>query len=173
MDNFLAFPVNQRSFQVLDLCYAATNACHFDSWNLSETQGNVLGNTRPMFETSQTPYRGILHSTTPSTTGEIPVRICTGAPVAGDEERIGSTIPMPTFASRPSTMNYAGGYSTEFHGWTAKTADIGASVRQIHLSIITYLLEDKIQKPSKFLFRFPSDALLWIKEVGWSIQWMN
>ena len=59
---------------------------------------------RSTFESSQTPYRGILQSTTPSATGEIPVHICTGALVARDE-RIGSTIPMPTFASRPSTMN--------------------------------------------------------------------
>ena len=27
-ENFPTFPVNQHSFQVLDLCYAATNACH-------------------------------------------------------------------------------------------------------------------------------------------------
>ena len=27
------------------------------------------------------------------------------------------------------------------------------------------VLEDKIQNPSKFLFRFSADAMLWIKEV--------
>ena len=58
-----------------------------------------------MFESSQTPYQGILHSTTPSATGEVPVLISTGALVAREEERIGSTFPMPTFAGRPSTMN--------------------------------------------------------------------
>ena len=35
-----------------------------DTWNFSETQGNVFGNPRPMFDLSQTPYQGILHSTT-------------------------------------------------------------------------------------------------------------
>ena len=43
-----------------------------DTWNLSEPQdlsepqGNVFGNPRPMFDSSQRPCQGILHSTTPS-----------------------------------------------------------------------------------------------------------
>ena len=46
-----------------------------DTWNLSGTQGNVFfGNPRPMFDSSQAPYQGILHSTTPSATGAIPVQ---------------------------------------------------------------------------------------------------
>ena len=47
----------------------------FDTWNLSETQGTVLGNPRPMFASSQTLYQGILHSTNPSATGAIPVQV--------------------------------------------------------------------------------------------------
>ena len=35
----------------------------------------------------------------------VPVHSGTGIPVARDEDRIRGTIPMPTFASRPSTMN--------------------------------------------------------------------
>ena len=55
-------------------------------------------------ESSQTPYRGIHpFATPPSATGEVPVLISTKALVAREEERIGNTIPMPTFASRPST----------------------------------------------------------------------
>ena len=38
-------------------------------------------------------------------TGAVPVHIGTGTPVARDEDRIRGTIPIPTFASRPSTMN--------------------------------------------------------------------
>ena len=34
----------------------------FDTWNLSEPQGNVFGNPRPVFDSSQTLYQGILHS---------------------------------------------------------------------------------------------------------------
>ena len=49
-----------------------------DTWNLSETQGNVLGNPRFMFDSSQTLYQGILHSTNLSATGAIPVQASTG-----------------------------------------------------------------------------------------------
>ena len=68
-------------------------------------RGNVFGNARAMLDSSQIPYQGILHSTNQSATGGILVQRSTGRPVAKSEERIGSTIPMPTFARRPSTMN--------------------------------------------------------------------
>ena len=76
-----------------------------DTWNLSESQGNVFGHPRPMFDSSQTPYRGFLHSTTPSATGAVPVQVSTGTLVARGEERIGSTTAMPMSERRPSTMN--------------------------------------------------------------------
>ena len=60
-----------------------------DISNLSGLQENVFANPRSTLESSQTPYRGILHSTTPSAAGEVPVR--TGATVAREEEPIGST----------------------------------------------------------------------------------
>ena len=108
------------------------NRLPLDTWNLSGSQENVFGNPRSVFESSQTPCQGSLslHSTTPSATGAIPVHVRTGTPVARGEERIGSTIRMPTFAGRPSTMNlfFASGFATEFYGWTAKTADIGTSI---------------------------------------------
>ena len=46
------------------------------------------------------------------------------------------------------------GSSTACYGCTAKTADIGASFRQIHQSIIIFLLADKFQNPGEFLLRF-------------------
>ena len=73
-----------------------------DTWNLFGSQENVNANPRSMFET---PYQRILHSTTPSATGAVPVHGSTGTLVARGEGRIGSTITMPTFAGRPSTMN--------------------------------------------------------------------
>ena len=76
-----------------------------DSRNLSETQGNVFGNPRPMFDSSRTPSQGILHSTTPSAAGAVPVQVSTGRPIARGEERIGSTTTMPISERRPSTMN--------------------------------------------------------------------
>ena len=53
-----------------------------DTWNLSGTQGNVFDNPGAVIDSSQTPYQGILHSTTPSATGSIPVQVSTGRPVA-------------------------------------------------------------------------------------------
>ena len=76
-----------------------------DTWNLSEPQGNVWGNPRPLFDSSQTLYQGILHATTPSATGAVPVQVSTGQLVARGEERIGSTTTMPMSERRPSTMN--------------------------------------------------------------------
>ena len=58
-----------------------------------------------MFDSSQTPYEGILHSTTPSAASAIPVQVSTGRPVARGEERIGSTTTMPMSERRPSTVN--------------------------------------------------------------------
>ena len=73
-----------------------------DTWNTSGIQKNVFGNH---VSTCQSSRKGIHHSTTPGTTGSLPVHIGTGTPVARDEGRIKGTTPMPTFARRPSTMN--------------------------------------------------------------------
>ena len=69
----------------------------FDTWKLSEKQGNVFTDPRSMFDSSQTPYQGILHSTTPSTTGAILVQVSTRRPAARGEERIGSTTTMLSY----------------------------------------------------------------------------
>ena len=45
-----------------------------ETWNLSGTQGNVFVNPRAVIDSSQIPYREILHSTNQSATGEIPVQ---------------------------------------------------------------------------------------------------
>ena len=76
-----------------------------DTWNLSGTHGNFYGNPRPVFNSTQTPYQGILHSTTPSATGAVPVQVSTGHTVMRSEERIGSTTTKPMSARRPSTIN--------------------------------------------------------------------
>ena len=75
-----------------------------DTWNLSGLQENVFANPRSTLESSQIPDRGIHQFATLSAIGEVPVLIRSGAPGAREEERIGNTIPMPTFASRPSTI---------------------------------------------------------------------
>ena len=77
-----------------------------DTWNMSGTQGNVFfGNQRAVVDSSQTPYQGILHSWNQSATGVNPVQNNTGRPVAKSEEQFRGTIPLPSFARIPSTVN--------------------------------------------------------------------
>ena len=48
----------------------------------------------------------------------------------------------------------AGGITAELHGRTAKTANIGISIRQIPSSTIVFNLENSIHKSSDYLFWF-------------------
>ena len=68
---------------------------------------NVFGNPRSMIESSQTPYQGILRSTTSSTAGAISVHVCSRTRVARGKERIGSTTTMSMSDRRPSTMIFS------------------------------------------------------------------
>ena len=83
-----------------------------------------------MFESSQTPHQGILHSTEPGATGAVPVHVCTGTPVARGEERIWELNTNADICRKAVDHEslFVSGYFTEFHGWTAKTADIGTSI---------------------------------------------
>ena len=45
-----------------------------------------------------------------------------------------------------------GGIPAEFNVWTAKTANIGAAIRQIPYTFLIPMLEDKIQDPSDYFF---------------------
>ena len=139
-----------------------------ETWNLSGTQGNVFSNPRPMFDSSQTPYQGILHSTNQSATGGIPVQRSTGRLVAKGEERMGAQFhPMPISATRPSTMN----------SFLPSEIPPNSSAVQQRLQI-SELQFAKFPTPSTFScwkirFKtqvsscsdFPSEAVLWIKEV--------
>ena len=122
--------------------------------NLSETQGNVfLGNPRSMFDSSQTPYQGILHFANPSATGAIPVQVNTGRPVPGSEERIGSTTPMPMTSRRLSTMN------PFLLLDIPQNSMVGQKISELQFAKFShtfnvFMLEDKIQNPGEFLFRF-------------------
>ena len=44
--------------------------------------------------------------------------------------------------------------SAELHGWTAKTANIGAAIREMPFTLFMLMLEDKIQKPNDHFFGF-------------------
>ena len=66
----------------------------------------------------------------PNAASEAPALISTGKPVAREDERIGNTIPVPTFARRPPTMSsfVPVDFPQSSVGWAAKTADIGTSI---------------------------------------------
>ena len=138
-----------------------------DTWNLSGTQGNVVGNPRAVIDPSQTPYQGILHSTNQSATGGIPVQWSSGRLVAKGEEQTGSTIPVPIFARRPSTVN---SFSPAEIPQNLMAAQQRLQISELHF--------DKLPTPSTFscgkitfttqvssCSGFPSEAMLWIKEV--------
>ena len=71
-----------------------------DTWDTSGSQATFFGNQVSTFDSSQNHHQGIHHRTTPRGTESASGRL-----VARDEERIKGTIPMPTFARRPSTMS--------------------------------------------------------------------
>ena len=104
---------------------------------------------------------------TPSATGQAPVLISTGRLVAKEEERIGSTIPMPTFARRLSTM------SSLFPVDNPQNSMVGQQTRQISelqfdkFPTLSTLLCWKIRFKNNVTIcsDFPSEAMLWIKEV--------
>ena len=101
-----------------------------ETWNVSGSQENFFANPRSTLESLQIPYQGTHPFMAPNAAGEVPVHTSTGRPVAREEERIGSTIPMPTFARRPPTMSSSRlvDIPLSFYGWAAKTADIGTSI---------------------------------------------
>ena len=136
-----------------------------DTWNLSGTQGIVFGNPRHMLDPSRMSYPGILHSTNQSAEGGNPVQRSSLRPVAGSEERIGSTIPMPMFAGRPSIVN------------SSLPAEIPQNfmAHQQRLQIRRFSLANfphpqrfhvgRFQTQVSSCSDFPSEAMLWIKEV--------
>ena len=152
MGNFHTFPVSQparipspRSLVSCDKCLQP------ETWKPSGLQGNVFASPRSTLESLQ-----------------ILALISTRKPVASEDERIGSTIPMPTFARRPPTRN------------SAVLVDIPqSSVVGQQRQQISELQIDKFHTPQsclswKIRFRnqvaicsdFSSEAMIRIKEVG-------
>ena len=89
MENCLTFPVSRQSFQVLELCRAANKACDLIHGICQGHKEAFFGNPRAIFESSQTPHQGILHSWNQSATGGIPCETSTERPVAmADQQRL-------------------------------------------------------------------------------------
>ena len=137
-----------------------------DTWNLSGLQENVFANPRSTLESLQIPHQGTHPFMTPAA-GDAPVLISRGNLVVIEDERIGSTIPMPTFARRPPTMR-------SFVPVEIPQSSMVGQQRQQR----SELQFDKFSTASSFLFwktrfrnqvitcsDFHSEAMLWIMEV--------
>ena len=99
VENYLTFTVNQQVFQVFELCGAATNACHL-------THGISLDHRKTCLTFHV--LCSILHRQLIKEFFTIRHQVPQArfqCMVARCEERIGSTIPMPMFAGRPSTRS--------------------------------------------------------------------
>ena len=108
----------------------------------------------------------ILHSTAPSAAGAVPVHGSTGTFVAGSEERIGRTIPMPTFERRPSKMIFF--CHRLFHTilWLDSNDSICRKFNVIKSPTLSTFSCWKIRFKNQVTIcsDFLSKAMLWIKE---------
>ena len=111
-------------------------------------------------------HYGVAHETRRETES-VPRAIGIGTSFARDDEQNKGTIPLPMFASRPSTMSSSipGGHSAESHGWTAKTANIRAAIRQVPHSTFIFCWKMRFKNQVTICSDFPPDAMLWINEV--------
>ena len=138
-----------------------------DTWNSSGSHENVFSNQFSTFDSSQNHHLEIHHCTTPREIGSVPQAIGTGTSLARDEERVKGTTPMPTFGGRPSTM------SSLIPVDVPQNSMVGQQRQQV-----SELQFDKFPAPSTFFcwktrFQiqviafsdFPSEPMLWIKEV--------
>ena len=138
-----------------------------DTWTTCGLWENVFGNQFSTVDSSRNHFQRIHHSMTPGATGSFPVHIGTGTLVARDEDPNRGTTPMPMFARKPSTM------SSLVPEDIPQNSMVGQQRQQM-----SELQFDKFPPLSTFLcwkirFKnevstcsdFPSDILLWIKEV--------
>ena len=150
----ITVPVNQQRFQVLVPCWAATNACHL-THGIRLDYCKTFCNQFSTADSSRNDYQRIHHSLTPGDTRSVPVHTCTRTLVAIDEDRNKGTIPMSTFARRPTI-------SSLFPVDIPQNSMVGQQRKQrSELQFDTFpapfhirMFEDKMQKPSYFLFWF-------------------
>ena len=86
----------------------AIRALRFDTWNLSGTQGNFFGQytcSNRFITDTLSRNSSLMESKCYRKQRENSVRDSTGRPLAKSEAQNRGTIPLPSFARRPSTMN--------------------------------------------------------------------
>ena len=138
-----------------------------DTWNTSGLQENVFGDQFSTFDSLRDHPQGI-HPCAPQREREsVPQATGSGTLFERDDKQSRDTIPMPTFATRPSTVSSM--IPVEF----PQNSMVGQQRQQI-----SEMQFDKFPNPQSFLvwkirFKnqattcsdFPSEAMLWIKEV--------
>ena len=138
-----------------------------DTWNTSGLQENVFGNQFSTFDSPRDHHQGIHPCATQRERGSVPQATGTGKLFTRDDKQNRGTLPMPTFAGRPSTMSS----TIPVELW--QNYVVGQQRQQI-----SELQFDNIPNPQSFLVwkirfknqvttcsEFPSDAMLWIREV--------
>ena len=137
-----------------------------DTWNTPGLQENVFGNQFSTFVSSRDHHQGIHPCAPQRERGSVPQATGSRTFSARDDKQSRDTIPMPTFARSPSTM------SSTIPGAFPQNSMVGPQRQQI-----SELQFDTFRNPQSFLVwkirfnqvtacsDFPSDAMLWIKEV--------
>ena len=150
------------NFEMLDarIASAGDKRLPLDTLNLSEPQGNVFGRNP-----SRGTHHGVAHKTQ-GETGSAPQAIETGTSFARDEERMKCTIPMPTFARRPPTMNSFLPYSK-----VCKSRNCN-STSSLHVPHFYVGRHDSKTKGLLVLI-FPRRQCYGSKKWSWLIQWFD
>ena len=127
-----------------------------DTWNLLGTSGNVFDSPRAVIDSSQIPCKELFTLRIKVLQVETPVQRSTGRLAAKGEEQTGSTIPMPIFTRRPSTMKFS--LLRKYHRirWMISKYCKSRSFIWTNSPTLStfFMLEDKIQNPGNFLFWF-------------------
>ena len=122
-----------------------------DTWNTSGLQENVLGNQFSTFDSPRDHHQGIHPCAPQRERGSVPQATGSRTVIARDDKQSKDTIPMPTFARRPSST-----IPVEFQ----QNSMVGPQRQQISEPPFDkfstpqsfLVLKDKIQKSSDYLF---------------------
>ena len=154
--------------KVLVSCWAATNACLLIHGIHRDYRKTILViNSLRLIHTRDHP-EGIHPCAPQRARGSVQQATGSGTPFARDDKQSKDTIPMPTFARRPSTV------SSFIPVELQQNFMVGQQIRQIHYSTIILGVKNSIQKSSDYLFWFPigchvMDQRCW---DGWFSGWI-
>ena len=128
------------------LCSAATKECRLTHGINPEYRKTCFGNQFSTFESPRDFPQRISSENVRRNREAIPHQSKGKASLTSEDGQNNGTIPMPTFASRPSIASSTIPVTaTELCGQTAKTANAGITIRQIPHSRIILGVEDPIQ----------------------------